>query len=176
MFEAACEPYNHCDNDQLSFKAYFSRFIAASTKWLPELYDLAQPYLQASAIAAAEQCDGSGAGVEGYACGMKWVDNTTWDGTYGFGQQYDATEIVLTHDDYDCEQSRRWHFDGVCVGRLAEHDILYDIISPWPSLSLRASWDVYNEFMLGYDVNELHGNDVAWSINYGLHAIELCRD
>ena len=94
MFEAACEPYNHCDNDQLSFKAYFSRFIAASTKWLPELYPLAQPYLQASAIAAAQQCDGDGAGVEGYACGMKWVDNTTWDGTYGFGQQMCALEVI----------------------------------------------------------------------------------
>lgn len=94
MFEAACEPYDHCDNDQLSFKAPFARFIAASTKWLPELYPLAQPYLQASAIGAAEQCDGSGSGVDGYACGMKWTQGTKWDGTFGFGQQFDALEII----------------------------------------------------------------------------------
>lgn len=96
LVEAACEPYKTCNNDQLSFKAYFSRFIAASTKWMPELYDLTQPYLQASAVAAAQQCCGDGYLLEGNACGMRWTMNTTWDGTYGFGQQYDALEIILS--------------------------------------------------------------------------------
>ena len=96
MVEAACEPYpaHPCNTDQLSFKAYFSRFIAASTKWLPALYPLAQPYLAASAEAAAAQCSGSADGLEGDACGFKWTMGATWDGTYGFGQQFDALEVI----------------------------------------------------------------------------------
>jgi mannan endo-1,6-alpha-mannosidase len=94
MFEAACEPYNHCDNDQLAFKGLFARFIYATTKWLPDLYPLAQPYMQASAEAAAQQCDGTANGLTGDACGFRWTMGSQWDNTWGWGQQFDALEII----------------------------------------------------------------------------------
>ena len=61
---------------------------------MPDLYPLAQPYLQASAIAAAKQCSGTANGLTGDACGMRWYNESTWDGSWGFGQQYDALEII----------------------------------------------------------------------------------
>ena len=96
MFEAACEPRGTCNTDQLSFKAYFSRFLAASTKWMPQLYDVVMPYLTASAQAAAEQCDGTADVAQGVndACGFEWVQGRNWDGTYGFGQQMSALEVI----------------------------------------------------------------------------------
>ena len=82
---------------QNSFKAYLSRFMAASTKWMPQLYDQFQPYLAASATAAAAQCDGTIAGLYGNACGFKWIDGSQWDGTYGFGQQMSALEVIQSN-------------------------------------------------------------------------------
>ncbi|KAK5170154.1 uncharacterized protein LTR77_004739 [Saxophila tyrrhenica] len=96
MFEAACEKRGNCNTDQLSFKAYLSRFLAASTKWMPQLYDSVSPYLAASAQAAASQCTGTIGGLVGSACGFEWSEAPTWDGTYGFGQQMDALEVVLS--------------------------------------------------------------------------------
>ena len=49
------------------------------------------PYLYTSAIAAAQQCDG---GTDGVTCGMKWTQNTTWDGSYGVGEQLCALEVI----------------------------------------------------------------------------------
>ncbi|EME80593.1 glycoside hydrolase family 76 protein [Pseudocercospora fijiensis CIRAD86] len=90
MFEI-CEPTNNCDTDQQSFKAYFARWMAESTKRLPELYDLVQPYLATSAQAAAAQCSG---GDDKTTCGTKWTTNGVWDGTYGVGQQMCALSII----------------------------------------------------------------------------------
>lgn len=95
MIEAACEPYDRCNNDQLSFKAYLSRFMAASTKWMPSLYDQFQPYLAASAAAAAQQCSGDALGITN-ACGFRWTQGATWDGTYGWGQQMGAMEVIMS--------------------------------------------------------------------------------
>ncbi|KAK4497106.1 hypothetical protein PRZ48_011556 [Zasmidium cellare] len=86
-----CEPTTNCNTDQLSFKAYLARFMAASTKVAPFLYDSMMPYLYKSAVAAAQQCDG---GSDGVTCGMKWTQNTTWDGSYGVGQQMCALEVI----------------------------------------------------------------------------------
>lgn len=61
---------------------------------MPDLYPIAQPYMQASAEAAALQCSGSANGLEGDACGMRWTMGSQWDSTYGFGQQFDALEII----------------------------------------------------------------------------------
>lgn len=79
MYEV-CEATSQCDTDQQSFKAYLARFMASSTKAAPWLYDMVEPYLQASATAAAQQCDG---GTDGITCGLRWTMNTTWDGSYG---------------------------------------------------------------------------------------------
>jgi mannan endo-1,6-alpha-mannosidase len=92
MTEVACEPVNLCDVDQQSFKAYLSRWMAATTKWAPWTFDRIKPLLQASAVAAAAQCTG---GQNGRMCGLKWTDNGKWDGTTGVGQQMAAMEVVL---------------------------------------------------------------------------------
>lgn len=68
--------------------------MAASTKVAPWLYDDIQPYLAASAVAAAAQCDG---GSDGVTCGTKWTTNGVWDGTYGVGQQMSALEVIQSN-------------------------------------------------------------------------------
>ena len=91
MYEVACEGPNTCDTDNYSFKAYLARWMAASTKFAPFVYDLVMPKLRASAIAAAEQCSG---GANGQMCGMKWTQGSQWDGTQGVGQQMAALEVI----------------------------------------------------------------------------------
>ena len=91
MYEVACEGPNTCDTDNYSFKAYLSRWMAASTKYAPFIYNLVMPKLRASAIAAAEQCSG---GANGQMCGQKWTQGAQWDGTQGVGQQMSALEVI----------------------------------------------------------------------------------
>lgn len=82
-----------------SFKAYLSRWMAASTKVAPWLFDQMQPYLAASAKAAAASCSG---GEDGTTCGTKWYPATSdaatvWDGAYGVGQQMSALEAIQSN-------------------------------------------------------------------------------
>ncbi|KAI6812247.1 mannan endo-1,6-alpha-mannosidase [Hortaea werneckii] len=90
MYEVACEPQMNCNTDQQSFKAYLSRWMAASTKFAPFVYDLVTPNLQASAQAAAQSCSG---GDDGVTCGTRWTTGG-WDNTWGVGQQMNALEVV----------------------------------------------------------------------------------
>ncbi|OTA54658.1 glycoside hydrolase family 76 protein [Hypoxylon sp. EC38] len=93
MIEIACEPVNLCDTDQLSFKAYLSRWMAATTKWAPWTFDRIKTLLSNSAVAAARQCMG---GDNHRMCGLKWANNSgQWDGTTGVGQQMASMEVVL---------------------------------------------------------------------------------
>lgn len=94
MTEVACEPVNLCDLDQQSFKAYLSRWMAATTKWAPWTSSTIMPLLNASAIAAAKQCTG---GDNGQMCGLKWTTNGEWDGSTGVGQQMAAMEVTLAN-------------------------------------------------------------------------------
>lgn len=91
MVEIACEPYNTCDTDNWSFKAYLSRWMAATTKLAPWTYDIVIEKIRASAAAAALQCSG---GQSGTLCGMKWTDGAKYDGTTGVGQQMSALEVI----------------------------------------------------------------------------------
>jgi mannan endo-1,6-alpha-mannosidase len=94
MYEIACEDVNTagtCDTDQLSFKAYFSRWLAATTKVAPFTHDTIMAWLKPSAEGAAAQCDG---GSDGVTCGAHWTANSTWDGTYGVGQQMSALSVI----------------------------------------------------------------------------------
>ncbi|KAH8169957.1 glycosyl hydrolase family 76 domain-containing protein [Sarocladium implicatum] len=91
MTEVACEPVNRCNLDQQSFKAYLSRWLASTTKWVPETYDFIMPYLRASAEAAISECTG---GDNGRMCGLHW-QNATWDGSTGVGQQMNVAEVVM---------------------------------------------------------------------------------
>lgn len=91
MVEVACEPFNTCDTDNYSFKAYLARWMAATTKMAPWTYDIVMPRVRASAAAAALQCSG---GSSGTFCGMKWTDGAKYDGSTGVGQQMSALEVI----------------------------------------------------------------------------------
>ena len=91
MYESACEPNGKCDTDQLSFKAYLARWMAATTKVAPFTSDFIMPKIRGSAQAAAAQCTGA---PDGNTCGTKWTENGQWDGTFGVGQQMSALEVI----------------------------------------------------------------------------------
>ena len=93
MTEVACEPVDLCDLDQQSFKAYLSRWMAATTKWAPWTYDRIKPLLKSSATAAVSTCTGGG---NGRMCGLKW-NTEKWDNSTGVGQQMAAMEVVLAN-------------------------------------------------------------------------------
>lgn len=69
MQEIRCEGWRGCNTDQLSFKAYLSRWLAAATQWAPYTYDKVIPWLRGSAVAATTQCQG---GYNGRMCGHQW--------------------------------------------------------------------------------------------------------
>lgn len=94
MYEVACETNGKCDNDQLSFKAYLARWMAATTKVAPWTYDAVMAKLKPSAAAAALQCSG---GTNGRLCGLQWTKQATWDGTSGVGQQMAALEVIQSN-------------------------------------------------------------------------------
>lgn len=77
-----------------SFKAYLTRWLAATTFVAPFTRDLIMPKLQASAKAAAAQCSG---GANGRTCGLSWSKAPAWDGTFGVGQQMAAMSAVFVN-------------------------------------------------------------------------------
>ena len=89
LFESNCEEASKCDTDQLSFKAYLSRWMTASTQMLPSLKTQVMDLLTASAQAAALSCSGMNTSV----CGTKWYVGG-WDGTKGLGQQMSALDTI----------------------------------------------------------------------------------
>ncbi|KAL1306787.1 hypothetical protein AAFC00_005448 [Neodothiora populina] len=92
MVEITCEPLGNCNNDQRSFKSFLSRWLALTAQLVPPVYDRIFAYLRKSAIGAAGQCDG---GTDGITCGHEW-NTTTWDGTYGVGEQMCAMAVINT--------------------------------------------------------------------------------
>ena len=64
--------------------------MAATVKVAPWLNGQIMPCLEASAKAAAAQCNG---GTDGVTCGSKWT-LSTYDGSYGVGQQMSALEVI----------------------------------------------------------------------------------
>ncbi|KAI1169565.1 glycosyl hydrolase family 76-domain-containing protein [Nemania sp. FL0916] len=114
MIEIACEPVNLCDVDQQSFKAYLSRWMAATTKWAPWTFTRIKKLLRNSAQAAIEQCTG---GYNGRLCGLKWANNSgQWDGTTGVGQQMAAMEVVLANMIQEAKQPVTNTTGGTSVG------------------------------------------------------------
>ena len=83
MYELECEEAENCDEDQKSFKAFLSRWMAITSLLVPSTAASIKPKLAGSATGAAGQCDGGSSGQE---CGMQWW-TTTWDGTNGVGQE-----------------------------------------------------------------------------------------
>lgn len=94
MYEAACQsPTSNlfsCNNDQRSFKAYFSRFLGLTSVLVPQTYDGIRKWLVDSANAAAWSCVG---GIDHHTCGLSWT-NGTYDETYGLGEQMSALEVM----------------------------------------------------------------------------------
>lgn len=90
MVEIACEAQANCNTDQLSFKAYLSRWMAASTKYASFIEPMISNKLQTSAKAAAAACSG---GADGVTCGTRW-NIGKYDGSYGVGQQMSALEVI----------------------------------------------------------------------------------
>lgn len=90
MYEPACEKATACNTDQLSFKAYLARWMAASTHMTPYTTEAVMKLLRPSALAAARACSG---GSDNRTCGTKWYVGG-WDGTSGIGQQLAALEVV----------------------------------------------------------------------------------
>ncbi|CAG8941719.1 unnamed protein product [Penicillium salamii] len=90
MFEHNCEASGSCNVDQLSFKAYLSRWLAEVTQYAPYTYDSIMGKLRATAVAAVAQCQG---GDTGTFCGHKW-NTGVYDGTKGVGQQMSVLEVL----------------------------------------------------------------------------------
>lgn len=90
LTEVACERRDTCDFDQRSFKSYFIRFAAASTKWAPFLAEPMRPYFLATAQAAAKCCV---PGDPGVICSHKW-ELGEYDGITGVGEQLCALQAM----------------------------------------------------------------------------------
>lgn len=92
MREQACESGGNCNNDQRSFKAYFSRWLAATTQLAPFTAAPIKALLKSSAVAAAQQC--SGTNPRSNTCGLKWTEGTKYDGSIGLGEEMAALAVV----------------------------------------------------------------------------------
>jgi mannan endo-1,6-alpha-mannosidase len=85
-----CEQAGTCNVDQLSFMAYLSRWLAATSALLPSTAGTIMPLLQASPGGAMASC-AYGPGLA--TCGTKWFTNSR-DGTQNAGHQLAALEVV----------------------------------------------------------------------------------
>lgn len=83
LVDITCEPIDKCDRNQITFKAYYSTWLAFMTTIVSTTYDLVMPKMLTSAVAAAKTCIGSGANVHygptvdtNTACGISWYTQT----------------------------------------------------------------------------------------------------
>ena len=91
MVEVACETQGTCNYDQPSFKAYLSRWMAATIQIAPFTQNFILPKLKASALGAAGQCSGAPRGNT--MCGRFWFSKT-WDNRQGVGEQMSALAVI----------------------------------------------------------------------------------
>ncbi|KAH8687307.1 glycoside hydrolase family 76 protein [Tricladium varicosporioides] len=92
MYEG-CEPIKKCNVDQRSFKAYYTRWLAATAKLVPYTHDDIMAEFQTSAMAAVKTCT---AGNTGTACGLRWTEQVN-DGSLGVGEQMAVMEIIQSN-------------------------------------------------------------------------------
>ncbi|KAI1343496.1 mannan endo-1,6-alpha-mannosidase DCW1 [Xylariaceae sp. FL0016] len=100
MWEPACETTDTgCNTDQQSFKGHLANWMALTTVVAPYTYDTIMPLLQTTAEAASKQCSGSSAsnfgGATGTVCGFSWLQEATWDGDSGVGEQMNAMQSIM---------------------------------------------------------------------------------
>lgn len=92
MYEP-CEAAGKCNVDQRSFKAYLTRWLAATAELVPYTHDNIMREIRTSAIAAAKTCT---AGNSGTQCGLRWTLEAN-DGSLGVGEQMAAMEIFQSN-------------------------------------------------------------------------------
>ncbi|KAK2836940.1 hypothetical protein FQN49_006566 [Arthroderma sp. PD_2] len=93
MIEVACEANGNCNNDQRSFKAYMSRWMAATMIIAPYTQPILEPLIKSSAQAAALQCNGPD-----NACGLYWTKGADWGTSKtGVGEQMCALEVIQSN-------------------------------------------------------------------------------
>ncbi|KAK1752116.1 glycoside hydrolase [Echria macrotheca] len=90
MYERNCEQFGTCNVDMRSFKGYMSRFMYASTWFVPSIIPTVNELLHTSAAAAAQSCTG---GSDGTSCGHKWYVGG-FDGQTGLGEEMCALETI----------------------------------------------------------------------------------
>ncbi|PBP24928.1 endo mannanase, GH76 family [Diplocarpon rosae] len=88
-----CEPGGTCNVDQRSFKAYFTRQLAATAELAPWTHDSIMKEIETSAQAAIKTCT---AGATGTQCGLKWTTGTN-DGSLGVGEQMAVLEVIQSN-------------------------------------------------------------------------------
>jgi mannan endo-1,6-alpha-mannosidase len=94
IMHEGCETVGTCNVDQRSFKAYYSRWLAATAKLVPYTHDNITREFKASAVAAASTCSG---GPTGTACGLRWTEGPVHDGSLGVGEQMAVMEIIQSN-------------------------------------------------------------------------------
>ncbi|KAJ6443420.1 Acyl-CoA dehydrogenase family member 10 [Purpureocillium lavendulum] len=103
VWEQHCEASAMCNLNEQSYKGYFLRWLAATSKLAPHTAGTIRPFVRASAEAAIKACSGTGSpgmppfrGKEGTACGFTWTANeTAFDGITGVGEQMNALSAVM---------------------------------------------------------------------------------
>lgn len=90
MYEASCQISNRCNNDQRSFKAYFSRFLGLTSMLVPDISDSIMKSLKSTVPGVLSSCSG---GSDGHTCGIDWSKGS-WDGVYGLGEQMSSLELI----------------------------------------------------------------------------------
>ncbi|PGH02620.1 mannan endo-1,6-alpha-mannosidase [Blastomyces parvus] len=96
VFESACEPHGTCTRDQLSFKGYLARWMAATTQVAPFTATRIMPILSASAAGAVKACmQGSGPGST-TGCSLQWTLGR-FEGATSVRQQLAALEVVQSN-------------------------------------------------------------------------------
>jgi mannan endo-1,6-alpha-mannosidase len=90
LFEAQCELDYSCNVDQLSMKAYLSRWLASTSLLAPWTAGRIGSILRPSALGAAASCTGP---PDGNTCGVRWYTNY-FDNRTGVGQQLSAMEVM----------------------------------------------------------------------------------
>jgi mannan endo-1,6-alpha-mannosidase len=91
MYEP-CEE-TKCNVDQRSFKAYFTRWLAATAELVPLTHDRIIKNIETSAAAAVKSCT---AGDRGTSCGLRWTIGSN-DGSIGVGEQMAVLEIIQSN-------------------------------------------------------------------------------
>ncbi|POS83733.1 hypothetical protein EPUL_005248, partial [Erysiphe pulchra] len=91
--EQACEQIERCNVDQLTFKAYFSSWLASTSLIAPFTSQKILPLLGSSAKAAAKVCDG---GKSQTICSNKWSTDVPSNGTINVGFEMSALSTIQT--------------------------------------------------------------------------------